>query len=391
MDLSIYFEPVSASIINNLTPEKSGIGNTINIYKKEGHFPETGDYDIALIGIADERGSVNNDGCENAPDEMRKYLYELFPGEWKARIADLGNIRKGHTESDTIFALSEVMSSLIGNKIFPVIVGGSQSLTYGMYKAYESLEKIINIAVVDSKFDLGGNNLGDLSSENYLSKIIMLKPNYLFNFTNIGYQTYFVNQAEIELMTKLLFDTYRLGQMNADFKEVEPLVRNADMLSFDIGSIRASEAPGNGNASPNGFNGEQACQITRYAAMGDKLSSIGFFEMNPLYDRGGLTAHLLAQMIWYVFEGYNQRKKDYPNLKNDDFIKYTVPTPDFNDGIVFYKSRKTDRWWMEVICGDENQLKYASHYMVPCSYNDYLTACNSEVPDRWWQVYQKLM
>lgn len=391
MDLSIYFEQVDLEILKRLEPGKPVIGNTINIYHSQAGFPETGAYDIALIGVSDDRGAVGNEGCADGPNEMRKYLYELYPGDWKARIADLGNIRAGHTQADTLFALSEVISSLIGNKVLPIIIGGSQSLTLGMYKAYESLEKIVNVALIDPRFDLGSGSVNELDSQNYLSKIILQKPNYLFNLTNIGYQTYFIDQTEIELMTKLLFDTYRLGQIRADFKEIEPLVRNADMLSFDIGAIKASEAPGNGNASPNGFNGEEACMIARYAAMGDKLSAIGFFEMNPRYDRNGLTAFLLAQMVWYTFEGYNQRKKDFPVLRNEDFIKYTVPTADFKDGIIFYKSRKTDRWWMEVICGDDKQKKYVNHFMVPCSYNDYLTACSNEIPDRWWQVYQKLM
>lgn len=349
------------------------------------------EYDIALIGVPEERGALNNSGCDNAPNELRKYLYDLFPGQWSSRIADLGNIKKGYTLNDTLFALTEVMTSLISNKVFPIVIGGSQSLTFAMYKAYESLDKIINIAVIDPRFDLGGDQDIELNSMNYLSKIILLKPNYLFNYTNIGYQTYFTDQSEIDLMSKLLFDTYRLGQVNADFKEIEPLVRNADLISFDMGAVRASDAPANGNASPNGFTGEQACQTTRYAAMSEKLSAIGFFELNPLFDRNGITSFLLAEMIWYVFEGYNQRKKDTPSLVNDDFIKYTVPTQDFKDGITFYKSRKTDRWWMEVICGNDNRLKYASHYIVPCSYNDYVTACESDIPDRWWQVYQKLM
>lgn len=168
MDLSIYFEPVPLSIVNDLVSGKPVIGNSIIINIDGGAFPETYDFDIAIIGVPDDRGSVNNQGCDTAPNEIRKYLYDLFPGAWKARIADLGNIKKGHTETDTIFALSEVMSSLIGNKIFPVIIGGSQSLTYGMYKAYESLEKIINIAVIDSQFDLGGGIGIDLNSRNYL-------------------------------------------------------------------------------------------------------------------------------------------------------------------------------------------------------------------------------
>lgn len=391
MDLSIYFDPVPISVTNLITPGKTCLGDVMRIYRLEGQFPQTSDYDIALIGVPDDRGAINNEGCNDAPDEVRKYLYDLYQGSWKSKIADLGNLKPGHSEADTIFALAEVMALLIGNKILPVIIGGSQSLTYAMYKAYEQMEKIINVVVIDPRFDLKSEETTDLHSRNYLSQIILLKPNYLFNYTNIGYQTYFVDQSEIDLMSKLLFDSYRLGQINSDFKEIEPLVRNADMISFDMGAIKSSEAPGNGNASPNGFTGEQACQAARYAAMGEKLSSIGFFELNPSYDRNGTTAYLLAEMIWYVFEGFNQRKKDFPALNSDEFIKYTVPTADFKDGIIFYKSRKTDRWWMEVICGDDNQVKFASHYMVPCSYKDYLTACNNEIPDRWWQVYQKLM
>ncbi len=390
MDLSIYFDPVDQRLIYDLSTGKPVIGNTIRIHHQD-QFPDLADFDIALIGVPDDRGALNNEGCGNAPNEIRKHLYELYPGAWKSGIADLGNLKQGHSQTDTIFALSEVMAYLIGNKILPVIIGGSQRLTFGMYKAYESLDKIINITVVDPRFDLGSGSNSELNSQNYLSKIILLKPNFLFNFTNIGYQTYFIDQTEIELMGKLLFDSYRLGNINSDFKEVEPLLRNADLVSFDISSIKGSEAPGNGNATPNGLTGEQACQIARYAAMSDKLSSIGFFEMNPLYDRNNTTSFLMAEVIWYVFEGFSHRKMDFPSATSDDFIKYTVPTVDFKDGIVFYKSRRTDRWWMEVVCGDDKQVKYAAHFMVPCSYNDYITACENEIPDRWWQVYQKLM
>lgn len=86
-----------------------------------------------------------------------------------------------------------------------------------------------------------------------MSKIILQQPNYLFNFSNIGYQTYFVEQSALDLMQKLNFDIHRLGQARSKMDDVEPIIRNADLVSFDIGAIRHSEAPGNANASPNGF------------------------------------------------------------------------------------------------------------------------------------------
>jgi hypothetical protein len=43
----------------------------------------------------------------------------------------------------------------------------------------------------------------------YLTKIID-EPNNLFNYCNIGYQTYYNSQEEIDLIEKLFFDAYRL-------------------------------------------------------------------------------------------------------------------------------------------------------------------------------------
>src|SRR5690606_1183267 len=127
-------------------------------------------------------------------------------------------------------------------------------------------------------------------------KIFLHQPNYLFNFSNLGYQTYFVNQDSLRVMDKLFFDAQRLGEISGAIHLAEPAIRNANMISFDISSIRSSDAVANVNASPNGFYGEEACQITRYAGYNDKLSSIGFYEFNPAYDQNGQTAMLLAQM-----------------------------------------------------------------------------------------------
>jgi arginase family enzyme len=391
MDLSIYFEPVTESLFDDLpSGTHPRLGHIFKIFRSDSPFPDLTGVQIAMLGVNDDRSAVNNQGCAGGADEVRRFLYQLFPGSWNAIIADLGNIKRGHSVEDTYFAISTCMDWLISNRVFPVIIGGGQDMTFAMYKAYEKLEQIINMAVVDPKFDLGETS-DNVNSNTYLSQIIMQRPNYLFNYTNLGYQTYFVDQPALDLMKKLLFDTYRLGLLHDNLKDTEPLLRNADLFSFDIGAVRAADAPGNANATPNGFSGDEACQLVRYAAMSDKLSSIGFFEFNPLFDRQGLTAHLLAQMVWYAFEGYNQRKNDFPVSESDSFIRYIVPTSDFADGIVFIKSRKTDRWWMEIVCKPESRQKYASHYIVPCTYKDYQTACDSEIPDRWWQMYQKLI
>lgn len=390
-DISLYLAPVPGiEYTPSDNPKRKKMGELIDTYDEENNFPDIDHSDMVILGVNEDRQSVGNNGCANAPDIIRNKLYDLHPGDFSPRIADIGNIRKGHKIEDTYFALRSVAAQLIRNKIVPVILGGSQDLTLANYQAYESLGHIINIVSVDSEFDIGEAE-GDVDSRSFLSNIILHQPNFLFNYTNIGYQTYFVNQEAIRLMKNMFFDVYRVGEIRAKMQDVEPLVRNADLLSFDMSSVRFSDAPGNANASPNGFYGEEACQIIRYAGLSDKLTSIGFYECNPVYDKNDQTAHLVAQMIWYFIEGFYKRHREFPYKEKQDYLKYIVKIEGQSEEIIFYKSKKSDRWWMEVNCSTDMKAKYERHYLVPCSFTDYQIACENDIPDRWWQAYQKLM
>jgi formiminoglutamase len=46
---------------------------------------------------------------------------------------------------------------------------------------------------------------------------------------------------------------------------------------------------------------------------------------------------------------------------------------------------------MEVHCPAHKNQKFNRHYLVACSFKDYQTALADELPDRWWQTYQKIM
>lgn len=390
MEFAIYFEPVNISLtgsIDELPP--ASLGKYIDIYSPGADFPEIENTQIAIIGVPEDRMCVGNEGCAQAPDHIRKYLYRLSQGGFNIHITDLGNIKRGHSVKDTYIALSSIVSDLLKKNIVPIIIGGSHDITYSQYRAYEGLEQVINIVAIDSRFDIGVLD-DELNAESYLGKIILHQPNFLFNYSNIGYQSYFVDETSIQLMNKLYFDIYRVGQVRQDMEEVEPIVRNADMLSFDISAIRQSDAPGNRNASPNGFYGEEACQIVRYAGLSEKLSSVGFYEVNPTADKDNQTTHLTAQMIWYFIEGFSNRKSDNPVINKSDFLKYRVALKDDQYEIVFHKSIKSGRWWMEVPYLPKKGSRYERQHLVPCSYKDYQTACNVEMPDRWWQAYQKL-
>ncbi len=390
MDISAYFKPLDQFKFASESEDSksSRMYGIIEKYVEEDKFPDWTEANIAIIGVPEQRGAVNNKGCGKAPDFVRAKLYELRQAKYPYKIVDLGNLINGHSLNDTYSALAGIMAELLKSNVIPLIIGGSQDLTFAQYNAYQQLEQTVNITCVDAFFDLGTTE-EKIHSHSYVGKIILQEPNFLFNFSNLGYQTYFVGHNQVDLMEKLYFDAYRLGQVRKDMEEVEPIIRNADIVSFDITSVRFSDAPGNGKASPNGFYGEEACQIARYAGISDKLSSIGFYEINPDLDKHGQTVHLVAQMIWYFIEGFYNRKKDLPLVNKSAFTKYRVAIKNSEHEIVFFKSKKSERWWMEVPY-PSNKAKYERHHLVPCSYKDYETAVNQELPERWWQALQKL-
>jgi len=169
------------------------------------------------------------------------------------------------------------------------------------------------------------------------------------------------------------------------------LIRNADILSIDLRSIRSESMPINGFPMPNGISGKEICQMAWYAGMSDKLTSIGLYEYNELDDTNGVGAMLVAQIIWYFIEGYSQRKEDFPKSSTRNYIKYTIHLNDNEHELIFYKSPKSDRWWVEVPYPDGKEAKYFRHLIVPCTYEDYQNASNGEMPDIWWQTFQKLI
>lgn len=382
-----YLFPVDESVLeHSMLQSNQSLGYHIAIHSKQNGIPDLEGVRLAIVAVEEGRAAIDNKETGQGLDEIRKQLYQLFPGDWITKIADLGNLQQGNTIEDTYFALSELITDLIKLNIIPIIIGGGQDLTYANYRAYDNLEQTVNVVSIDNKFDFGSIQDG-ITSQSYLSSIVMEKPNNLFNFSNIGYQTFFNPQEEIDLVNDLFFDAYRLGDVAKNIEIIEPVLRDADIVTIDIGVVRNSEAPANNNATPNGFYGEDLCVITRYAGISDKVTSFGIYEYNKKWDNKSQTAQLIAQAIWYFIEGVNCRANDYPFGTKDSYQKYIVPIED--EVLNFYKSDKSGRWWMEINFKKNN--KYQRHSLIPCTYQDYLNANNQEIPDRWYKTLKKVL
>ena len=380
-DISIYFKPIDA----NLAGVKGDLIDDSLIHNEHG-FPEIKETGLALIYVPENRKSAQ--GLSGSNDDFRKEFYSFNRGDnWDFTIYDLGTIAPGETVEDTYFALSQVVFELVKADIIPIIIGGSQDLLVSCYKGFESLERMINICAIDSSLDVGEPN-EEVSSNAYVSHLLMQRPCYLFNYANIGMQRLLVKSKEVDLFEKLYFDICRLGAFNADFRLAEPYLRNSDLLSVDFKSIKNSETDNLKYSNANGFKSDQICQIMKYGGMSDKMSCVSIVDVHP--DQSKAASNLLAQLIWYFADGVAQRVGDFPIGNKLNYKKFHVHMDDFEDDLIFYKSDKSARWWLEVSYPAGEGVKYDRHHLVPCNQQDYDNAMKNKIPNLWWQTLQKL-
>jgi arginase family enzyme len=381
-----FLSPVSDLVLaHNELLSLQAIGRKLKIHSAQNGLPDLDDVNIAIIGVLENRNDINYIGEEFQLNEIRKSFYGLFPGIWNTTIADLGDINKGESVEDTYFALKTAISLLVKKNIIPIILGGTQDLTYANYRAYDNLIPMVNIVNVDCKFNLG-DSTKPIKNNSYVGKIILDQPYNLFNYATIGYQTYFNSQEEIDLMDSLYFESYRLGQVSKDITIVEPVLRDANIVSIDLSAVKGAEVSLNQKYSPNGLDGKEICAIARYAGISNKVTSFGIYEYKPSKD-DEITSMLISQMLWYFIEGVNYRVKDDDFLDDRNYQKFITLVD--SEELVFYKSTKTGRWWIEIPFLSEVNNKLKRHTLLPCMHQDYLDACKNQVPERWYKAFQK--
>lgn len=387
-DFTDFLLPVPSSCFQWVNDEYQ-FGNKWDIYM-ENNIPDIEKSKVVIIGVEEDRNALINKGSASSPNEVRKYLYSFFPSISKYQVADIGNIKQGNTIKDTYFALKTIGEELLKQDKMLVIIGGSNDIAYAQFLMYQKLERIINICNVDAYVDFNRNIEEEINNKNYIGKIILLEPNYLFNYAHLAYQSYFVGSHNTQFMDDLYFEYYRLGSVRGNIENTEPVIRNSDVLFFDFSAIKRNDGGMVEHFSPNGISAEEACQMMWYAGMNDKLSSVGLYEINTHIDKTGVSAHLGAQMIWSFIEGFYNRKEDIPVKTHPDYQLYEVKLHKGKYNINFIRSHKTGRWWMEVPYPPHLTQNYERHTMVPCTQNDYETALNDELPERWWQTYIRL-
>lgn len=347
------------------------IGKSIDIF--QDIFPDLTHADIVIATCDELRGDGQLGSASAETDAVRKELYSLYYWHKHIKLADIGKIKTGMHLSDTYAAIKTVAKEIIQrNKIF-LLIGGSHDLSLAVYEAYREMNKIIEVTGVDAYIDLSMDN--PVRSKNFLMELLTGDPNFIRHYNHIGFQSYYIHPHMLETMDKLRFDCYRLGKVKEQMEEMEPSFRSSDMMMFDVAALGAATFWE--GSSPNGFNGEEACTLMKFAGMSDRLKAVGIYGYQQKRDPQLTLAKQISQMIWYYIDGVQYGRTEANLNEQEMFIECHLEFASIET--TFLKSRKTGRWWMKMPDG-----KY-----VPCSENDFNAAGNNELPERWLRLQER--
>jgi len=367
-----FLEPLNLNEISHDAGYKEGqVGRAIKAYEEE--FPNLDEADIVIVGCGEQRGGGLLHSS-TAADVVRTEFYSLYYWHQDIKLADIGNVKIGKAYTDTYAALKIVLHELMIEGKTVIILGGSHDLTLSQYYAFADEKRQVDAVGIDAIIDI--NIDSPFRSDNFLMELLTADPNYMRHYNHVAFQSYYVHPRMLETMDKLRFDCFRVGSVKENIDEMEPVIRNCQILSLDISALAHAFAPAN-SLTPNGLNGEEACTLMQYAGMSNNMRSIGVYGYRPEKDVENLTAKQISHMLWYVMDGRSRANREARIDEKESFNEFHTAFAEVET--TFLQSKKTGRWWMQL----------PDKQFIACSYKDYLLASSNEIPERWLRAQER--
>lgn len=354
--LEAFFTPVDRQIAKIYTKSAGVLGAEMKIHS--GKFPDHGGVDVAIIGMG-----------PNA-DQVRKHLYSYSYNFNGITVADFGNLNHNGSAKNANAGLRECLIALKNENILPIIIGEMDNYSEALLKAVPFND--IDYALVSPEIAYNPDELA--------WKLHQKKK--LFHCSFIGIQNFMNSHASIQMVSELFSECIRLGQLRTQIADIEPVLREADIFEFDLSTIKFPDFQSAGRQMPSGLLNQEACAICRYAGVSNKIS-VFLINKFSLKKEVPTDAMQIAQMIWYILDGIDNRFNDIPHLQNRNFTIYKCHANSGEDMLFLY-SELTGRWWMQIpVIGKKKKV---APKFIGCKASDYEIAQSGEVPEIWYRA-----
>lgn len=290
---------------------------------------EASSADVVILGIPTDEGIHRNGGrigASEAPNAIRAWLGKLTPFAGphfkrhldELKIVDLGDIPEGDLE-EMHKAASKMAMELIASGKIVIALGGGHDVTFPLARGFRDGIKADSIGLIniDAHLDVREKKNGQHHSGSSFRLLLeegIVKGEH---FAEIGIQSFVASKEQFNWVLQqgariLTFEDATEAHLPNAFEECEIAMTRGDpdfsvYLSFDMDSVRASDAPGVSAPAPIGFLAEEAYELAVAAGLSKNVRMLDIVEVSPPHDIDGRTSRLAARMIAGFLAGVANR------------------------------------------------------------------------------------
>lgn len=262
-----------------------------------------------MLGFCSEEGVERNKGrigAKQAPDSIRKNIANLPVHFSNYSIADFGNILVDEDLEEAREKQIEVVSTLLDQNNFPIILGGGHETALGDFLAfiqhYPEDSLVINL---DAHFDLRlPTDKSTSGTPFYEMKQFCKQHKIAFNYLAIGIQELGNTRALFQRADEYNVEYILADEIHLNFNHLLDQLKlvlqnfNQIYLTLDMDVFDVAYAPGVSAPTINGLTPFQVKYLLKFLKQTDKVKVFDIVETNPSYDRDSQTSKLAAQSIY---------------------------------------------------------------------------------------------
>ena len=261
---------------------------------------------VALIGCPQDEGVRRNRGrvgAALAPAGIRRafYRYPVSAAHQGLQLVDLGDIPLLESLEATHDALHALVHRCLLDGLKVVILGGGNDISYPDCSALARACPELLAFNIDRHLDVRADaprNSG--TPYRMLLEEGFIKPE---SFHEVGINSFANSLPYLRYVQELGVGVHQLAELRAAGvgATVQALVSASPakglFFGFDMDVVRAAEAPGVSDPSPMGLTAKEICEIADVAARDSRTRILEITEVNPTYDRDGITCKLAANIL----------------------------------------------------------------------------------------------
>ncbi len=264
------------------------------------------DAQVVLVGCPQDEGvrrNLGRTGARRAPAEVRRALYRFPVSEAheNLRLFDAGDVRIATTLEETHERLFESVQEMLAGGKDVVVIGGGNDISYPDCRALADFAPRPLVLNVDRHLDVRIDNQRNSGTPyRQLIEEDIICPTM---FHEVGINTFANSSAYMRYVEEKGANIHFLGDIRdaGVARVIRKIVDESDaqgiFFGIDIDVVRAVEAPGVSDPGPMGLTARELCEIADVAAMQSRVRLIEITEVNPDFDRDGITSKLAANFI----------------------------------------------------------------------------------------------